>query len=334
MRGCVAAGLGVLLAVGAVGAVENRPRLAVDEADFDFGTVERGATVAHTFRLPNRGTANLHIDHVKSSCGCTAAVLSERVIPPSAEGRVAVTLDTARLAGRTTKTVTVYTDDPDAPVVALSLIGQVTADLVVTPSPLYLGRIRRGEAVRREVLITPGRSDVTYTVARVERSNPAVRAALAPRSDGPGQRLLVELEHDIPLGRFNETLTLHTTSPREPVLTLPVFGSVEGDVVVLPPQVTFGVTHGGGTVERELWVRNRGVRPVRVTRVLVPEDVASYTLAAVQEGLEYRVTVRLREGLPPGKIEGAIEIFTDHPDERHLVVPLYAIVLRDGRRRG
>jgi hypothetical protein len=326
------AGLAALLMAARTGTAETQPRLAVEEDVFDFGTVERGAPVDHTFRLPNRGTAELRVDHVKSSCGCTVAVVSEREIPPGGEGRVVVTLDTARLAGRTTKTVSVYTNDPDAPVVALSLTGQVTADLVVTPSPLYLGHVRRGDAPRREVTIAPGRNGATYTVERVEHTNPAIRARLERRPDGPGQRLLVEIDPQMSLGRFNETLKLFTTSPREPVITLSVLGSVEGDLVVLPPQVTFGVTRGGAAPERDLYIRNRGARPVLVTRVVVPEEVETYTLRVLQDGLEYRLTLRLRAALPPGRVEGAVEIFTDHPDEGHLVVPLYAIV-RD-RRRG
>src|SRR5207247_2000599 len=80
------------------------------------------------------------------------------------EARVGVSLDTARLAGRTTKTVNVYTNDPDAPVVGLSLAGQVLADLILTPQPLYLGHLRRGEAVRREVIVTSGRPGDRYVV--------------------------------------------------------------------------------------------------------------------------------------------------------------------------
>jgi hypothetical protein len=278
----------VLLAALALGgparAEDARPRLVVAEPVYDFGTVERGARIDHTFRLPNRGTASLLVDHVKSSCGCTVAVLSESVVPPNDEARVAVTLDTAGLAGRATKTINVYTNDPDQPIVGLSLVGQVMTDFVLTPRPLYLGRIRRGERVRREVVVAPGRPDATYTVERVERTNPALRARLEPRQDGPGQRLVVELDPDTPLGRFNETLTLHTTSPREPTLTLQVFGSVEGDVVVLPPQITFGVTRGGTSPERTLHIRSRGARPLAGTRVVVPERVATYDLSAVQDG--------------------------------------------------
>ena len=326
-------GLVVVLVATVAGAADVQPRVALDHGVFDFGTVERGVPVDHTFRLPNRGTAELRVDHVKSSCGCTVAVLSEREIPPGGEGRVAVTLDTARLSGRTTKTVSIYTNDPDQPVLALTLTGQVTTDLVVSPNPLYLGHVRRGDDTRHEVTIAPGRPGARYVVERLEDTNRAIRARLEPGAEGRGQRVVVELDREMPLGRFNEKLTLHTTSPRDPVITVSVFGSIEGDLVVLPPQVTFGVTRGGTAPERDLYIRNRGARPVTVTRVVVPDDVATYTLRAVEDGLEYRLTLRLRDRLPPGKVETEVEIFTDHPEEGHLVVPLYAIV-RDGGRRG
>ena len=104
-------------------------------------------------------------------------------------------------------------------------------------------------------------------------------------------------------------------------------------MVVLPPQVTFGLARAGVAAERDLYIRNRGLRPLAVTAVSVPQRVVTYRLDTLEDGQEYRLTLRLRDGLPPGKVEGTVEIFTDHPDEGRLVVPLYAIV-RDGGRRG
>ena len=325
----VALALSVLLLASAPAAAAA-PRLAPEETVFDFGTVERGAMVEHTFRLPNRGDGLLLVDHVKGSCGCTVAVVSAHDVAPGGEARITVTLDTARMAGRTSKVVDVYTNDPAQPVTALAMTGQVEADLIVAPSPLYLGRVRSGEPVRREVLIAPGRAGTAYTVTAVEHASPVLDARLEPRADGPGQRLVVALARHVPLGRLSEQLTLRTTSPREPVMTLTVFGSVEGDVMVLPPQVTFGVTRGDAAPEREVFIRNRGARPVVVTRVAVPAKLVTYELTPVREGVEYRLTLRLRDGLEPGKVEAAVDIFTDHPDEGHLVVPLYAIVRRRG----
>ena len=310
---------------------DDGPKMLVEAPVFDFGTVERGDKVEHVFRLVNRGGTLLRIEQVKNSCGCTVAVLSAADVAPGGEGRVAVTLDTARMAGRTTKVVTVYSNDPQTPVGTLTLTGEVMADLVVTPTSLYLGRVRRGAPEPHEVLITPGRPGAVYTVAAIEHTNPALRTRLEPRTDGPGQRLAVDLDPGAPLGRFSEQLVLRTTSPRDPRITLSVFGSVEGDVAVLPPQVTFGVARGKAP-EREVFIRNRSPRPLKVTRIAVPDQVVTYDLDTVHDGIEYRLTLRLRDGLPPGKVEGSVDIFTDHPEEGHLVVPVYAIVPRSGRR--
>ena len=325
-------GLGVVLA-GVPARAADGPQLVIEEPVFDFGTVEQGASVEHTFRVRNAGHAELRLDHVKTSCGCLAGLASAPDIPPGAEGRVNVVLDTARIAGHTTKVVTVYTNDPAAPSAGLALTGTVATDIVASPSPLYLGKLRRGETVEREIRVSPGRVDATYEVTTVEHTNPAVRTSLERLPDGSGQRIVVTLAPHVPLGRFNDQLVLRTTSPRQSSLAVSVFGSVEGDVVVLPPQITFGLARAGVTAERDLYIRNRGARPVVVTRVLAPDRIVSYQLDTLQEGQEYRLTLRLRAGLPLGKVESAVEIFTDHPDEGRLVVPLYAIV-RDGGRRG
>ena len=317
-------GLCLLVPASSAWADDAGPRLVVDGPVFDFGSVDRGTPVEHVFRVKNPGGIMLRIEHVKSSCGCTVAAASGDV-SPGGEGQITVRLDTARLAGRTAKTVTVYTNDPTAPTMGITLTGQVVADIVVTPTPLYLGKVRRGDVVRRELRIVPGRPGPAPEVTRVQSGNPSIHAKLEAIPEG-GQRIVVELARDVPLGRVNGQLVLTTTSATEPEITVPVFGSVEGDVVALPSQITFGIAQAGEP--RELFIRNQGARPLNVTQVKVRGDVASYELESIKAGVEYRLTLRLHDGLPVGRVEEAVEIFTDHPDEQRVVVPLYAIVRR------
>jgi hypothetical protein len=152
------------------------------------------------------------------------------------------------------------------------------------------------------------------------------RLDLAP--DGT-QRLTLGLGPNVPLGRFTRELRLETTSARQPVIVLPVFGSIEGDVVVLPSQVSFGVARAGASPERRLLIRNRGVQPLTVRRVAVP-DAFDYSLRTLEDGLEYQLSLKLREDVQPGTVSGEVEIFTDHPTEQRVVVPLHAVVRRRG----
>jgi len=265
---------------------------------------------------------------VKPTCGCTVVLTSDRTVPPGGIGEVAVRLDTAKLAGRTTKTVTVYTNDPAVPAAGVTLTGDVLTDVVAAPATLYLGRLRRGKPARFEVLVAAGRPGAAIGVTAVDHQSPFLTTKVEAAADGTGQKVVVEVSGELPLGRFDDQLRIAVTSVRTPEVVVPVFGSVEGDVVALPPQVTFGVTREGAEAARELFIRNRGARPVAVTRVVLERDVGTWDLATEREGVEYKLTLRLRPGLPPGKIETNVEIFTDHPDEPRLVVPLYAIVKR------
>ena len=319
--------LGLAIALSADLATAG-PRLGIEQPVSDFGTVEQGTPVTHVFQLRNTGDATLRISNVKSSCGCTAAVVSDHDVQPGGEARVLATLDTSRVAGRTTKVLSVYSDDPQVPVAALSLTGIVLADVTLTPNPVYLGRIRRGEAVTREVVIRPGRplgKDMVRAVTG-ELSGLQTRLDVAP--DGT-QRLILGLGPDVPLGRFTRELRLETTSAREPVIVLPVFGSIEGDIVVLPSQVSFGVARAGASPERRLLIRNRGLQPLTVRRVAVP-DAFDYSLRTLESGLEYQLSLKLRDDARPGTVSGEIEIFTDHPTEQRVVVPLHAVVRRRG----
>ena len=316
----------LVLALAAV--VVAGPRLGVETPVADFGSVEQGTPVSHVFSLRNTGDAVLHISQVKSSCGCTAAVVSASDVPPGDEARVLASLDTGRIVGRTAKVLSVYSDDPQVPVAALTLTGEVLADLAVSPNPVYLGRLRRGESVSREVVIRPGRPGGTATVRSVEGELEGLQTRLDVAPDG-SQRLQIALAGNAPLGRFSRELRLQTTSTRQPEIVLPVFGSIEGDVVVLPSQVSFGVASSGAAAERRVLIRNRGLQPLTVRRVTVPESV-DYDLRVLQEGLEYQLSLRLRDNVAPGTISGDVEIYTDHPTEQRVVVPLHAVVRKRG----
>lgn len=64
-----------------------QPRLVIPETTWDFGRVGPTDVVTHTFVLKNEGEAPLTIARIYTTCGCTTAELTARVIPP---GKVAL----------------------------------------------------------------------------------------------------------------------------------------------------------------------------------------------------------------------------------------------------
>jgi Protein of unknown function (DUF1573) len=205
-----------------------QPQLLIDGPVFDFGRVDQGMTVDHVFRLLNQGTTPLRLDEVRASCDCTLAEASATEIPPGQSAQVSVRLDTLRIAGPTTKTITIRSNDPAVPVAGLSLVGQVLTDAVAAPPMVFLGRFPQGRTAQYEVVVAAGRPEVSVSVTEVRSASRYLTARLEADGDGLGQKVVVEISPEIPIGNFNAEVVISTTSARTPTVVVPVFGVVEG----------------------------------------------------------------------------------------------------------
>jgi uncharacterized cupredoxin-like copper-binding protein len=99
--------------VASAAAAVSAPKLYVPKINHDFGTVKEGKVVEHTFKFANQGNAPLEIKNVRTSCGCTAALLSSKIIEPGKEGTLKVELDTKNRLGRLSRTITIVSNDAD-----------------------------------------------------------------------------------------------------------------------------------------------------------------------------------------------------------------------------
>ena len=88
----------------------NFAELNVEISTHDFGKVNKGETVKHTFRVQNTGTKELNIRKIISSCGCTIADFNYNPIAPGEYGKVTVELNTANLIGKQVNSITILSD--------------------------------------------------------------------------------------------------------------------------------------------------------------------------------------------------------------------------------
>jgi len=101
------------------------PTIYVAMPVYAFGSVTEGIAVTHTFILKNTGDDVLEISGVRASCGCTTAELATDSIEPGESVDLEVLVDTAGFGGTISKSITVYSNDPETPVLSLRVMGQV-----------------------------------------------------------------------------------------------------------------------------------------------------------------------------------------------------------------
>jgi hypothetical protein len=92
---------------------DKAPKLTMDSLEHSFGEIKAGTPLTYTFKVKNAGKAPLQILTVKPSCGCTKGAF-DSLMAPGKEGKITLSIaktDTYR--GKTVKTATVTTNDPD-----------------------------------------------------------------------------------------------------------------------------------------------------------------------------------------------------------------------------
>ena len=88
--------------------------------DFNFGKVNAGTIVKHTFRFKNGGTGDLIISEARPSCGCTAPSYPRNPIAPGDSASISVEFNSENKAGEQNKTITIISNsDPGAVELAL-----------------------------------------------------------------------------------------------------------------------------------------------------------------------------------------------------------------------
>ena len=303
------------------------PRMQVDAPVFDFGQVEQGEQVTHDFRFTNQGNRDLRVQSVKTSCGCTAAVIAADTIPPGTEGTIQATFDTKRFAGQKAKDIRVHTNDPLSPVTTLTLRGEITVEVQVEPAQLYLGRLRRGSPVTRTVTVLFD-EHTSLEITDISNANSAlnVRAEDARVEGKRGKALQVSVSKTARRGPLSDTITITTTSQKKPTISIPVVGSIEGDISVSPSQVSFGVVRQGVGQTRTVRIKNRSAQPLGIGQVRSSLDTVKPELTEVTPGKEFELRLHIAGDTAPGRIRGSVEVTTDHPEETQLTIPLFGIV--------
>lgn len=91
----------------------------------DFGVIDEGETIKHSFAFTNTGKSELIIRKIKASCGCTTIEPTNTIIKPGETGEIFASFRTTGYSGRQSKTITVITNDPTKQTVVLRLTGTV-----------------------------------------------------------------------------------------------------------------------------------------------------------------------------------------------------------------
>ena len=321
-------------AVAAEADAESGPRAVFDNLIGDLGSVDRGQTRTHVFKVTNEGDETLKITSVRPACGCAVAEF-DRSIEPGETGEIRVDMDTSTLTGGVGKHVMVLTNDPTNPSFALTVNVRVIEHLVLNPGfARYVQSRGAGKANVPQILMTGDFDDLEVT--RVESPGPYIEVRyreaeedeLRPEAVGRQWILDVELDYDsAPVGALSADVVVYTNHPLQESTTLPVSGFVRPMMAVTPPVADFQQVDPTKKYNARLFVNNFAPFDVHVTKVETTVPGIEARLVPQTEGKRYYVELIVDPDMPKGDFAGEVRIHTDNDSRPMLTVDLKGEVI-------
>ena len=335
----------------------------VDEPNYQFGTMLRGATQSHQFMVRNEGTAPLTLVVGKTSCKCTLGDVSNHPIPPGGSAPVRLSWTAKVLAGPFRQTATIITNDPNNNPLQLNVEGSVTEISGVSPGSFSLGEVDTdsgAEAVAyvmsfdsTELVVTAKMADTTEQPERYTVLVEPVEPSAAPDKNALATtKITVQSAARLPIGSIHEWISLQTNLVGHEEFLMPITGRVRGAISVrsrawseASSLLNLGIIPGDEGGESIVLLSCRGPHAEEIQFTVEQVDPPELVVEVgerrkIRDGLTH---TRLRVAIPPGtrpmvrtkrtagtketgEGDGQIRLKTNHPQSPEMNLGVRVIV--------
>jgi hypothetical protein len=322
MRNTLLALVAVTLAAAACPAQTTSwaDKMFKDGTTHDFGGVPRGAQLFHRFAMTNIYAVPLQLLDVHTSCGCSTATPSTKLLQPREVGYIDVNMDGKRFTGPKTIRVYVTVGPQFTSTAELTVSANARADVVFNPGQVTFGVVTRGDTPTQTI-------DVEYAGAldwRVTGVNTngapfdvtleeMYRQAAVPGQPGKaGYHAKFTLQAKVPAGALKQEVFLQTNDPASPLVPVLVEATVQEALTVSPNPVQVPGAQVGKELTRRVLVHGNGSKPFRILAVEGAGEGVSVATRLPTEQPQTQHTLILKcQPAKPGDFKRELRIKTD-----------------------
>jgi len=288
-----------------------------EEFSKDFGSVPRGPTLSHPFRVVNNTRGPVNIASVRVSCGCVSATALKNILQPGESTHILARMDTTRFTGLKSVTIYVQFNQPAVEEVRLWVQANGRNDFTVTPDTLSFGQLKRGGSPAVSVLIAFfGNNETQITEVKSESNYIHAKVQEVRRQEAEvTYQLTARVRGDAPVGKWYTDVWLKTNNTGMPQIRVPLTVEVESALSINPETIALGPIKTQTESERRVIVR--GIKPFKITKVLGTDDQLAVRDNTPQAKPIHVLTVKLKAG-QPGDLNRTLRILTDLADDNQV----------------
>jgi hypothetical protein len=317
----------------------TQANISIDPTSKSYGAINVGSTSAQTFTVTNSGTASLLIGTVAIS-GTNAAefvkgtdTCNGQTVAASGTCTIQITF-TPSSAGSKSATLTVPSDDPDTPGLAVALTGSVASqNLSIDPSSKAFGNVNVGSSSSAQTFTITNTGNVSLGIGTITISG--TNASEFTKSNDncdsatvtPGGTCTLQVTFSpTSLGSKSATLSIPSNDPDGTTNVALTGTGLANEVNVSPTSLAFGNVVIGQTRNLDITVTNQGNDDLTISSVGLAgsgfsliQTIANNTV--ISGGGNATITVRLTSSAETS-YTGAVTINSNDTDEPTVTVTL------------
>jgi len=218
-----------LTAMIGVTLVHAQPRLeVVGGTKLDFGEISRGKKIDHTVTLKNIGSQTLVLGKVEASCGCTGALMSDTNIEPGKTGTMVISFNSQNFSGPVHKTVTVNSNDAEAPRTVIEFRGNVFQEVTLEPQHFWFKDAEVGRTnIATIVVKNSGKQKLEVTGFRTQLEGFTLKLPPDPIEPGGSTNIIAQYTPKESKKVLSDGVFIKTSSPAQPEMYVQIYGVVK-----------------------------------------------------------------------------------------------------------
>jgi hypothetical protein len=328
-----------------------QPKVAIENTTHQFDRIAVGAQGSHEFTVTNEGDAPLKLAVGPRTCKCTIGTLGSEEVAPGATATIAMEWHPLTQQEVFVQTATVWTNDPLMPKLDLTVEGKVVPTFITMPEGTWTVGVLSESGPSKVKGSIMAMLDPSFEILEVRTSADYVKASHRRFSEAEvkalsglaGYEITCEVWPSMPVGAFNETVTITTNVKEAPEFTFSIQGSRMGPYNVVGPgwfQGTQTLDLGrfaaaeGKTVNLSVFSQATET-PLEFTAVDVEPDILKVTLTRDEtfgsEGKRQRFAMKVEApaGITPGRWskDNAVQV-TLHSNHAEAPVAKFQITMQ------
>lgn len=230
---------------------ERPPQISISEEEWDFGKVKPGTQPQHKFIITNKGTEDLLIERVWTSCGCIkASIFTTRILPGKSADLQAI-FNTAGYVGMLEKIIYIKSNDPDEPekkiMVKVDVEHQFKPKINIPATEWNMGLISQGDILNLNFTIE-NQGDADLIIDKIDsyehiQANSALPLKILPKEKYEFVLIYDSTNHE--LGDVKEAVRIYCNDPTTESLVIRISGYIKDkeapEVSISPTEAIFNL---------------------------------------------------------------------------------------------